>query len=175
MKLIIGLGNPGEKYMLTRHNAGFLFVDYLYDQAEIVKPWKFDKYANAELAEVTVGNNQITLVKPQTFMNRSGESVTKLAIRYSISPSDTFVAHDDLDIKLGDHKISLGKGPKLHNGVSSIESLWKTKEFWRIRIGVDNRTDPIPGETYVLQNFLSTEIKSLRNVFSSIENNVITA
>lgn len=166
MKLIVGLGNPGEKYALTRHNAGFLFVDYVYDKSnEVIKPWKFDKYANAEIAEIELNNTEILLAKPQTFMNRSGETATKLAINHSFLPSDVYVAHDDLDIKLGEFKISLGKGPKLHNGIKSIEEIWKTKEFWRIRLGVDNRTESISGESYVLASFAKEEIVLLDNTF----------
>ena len=177
MKLIIGLGNPGEKYKRTRHNAGFMFVDYLYEHAEVMKPWKFDKYAQAELAEVQLKTNsqkpKAILVKPQTFMNRSGETVTKLAIRFSVAPKDVYVAHDDLDFKLGEFKISLGKGPKLHNGITSVEEMWKTKEFWRVRIGVDNRTEPIPGETYVLSSFVGDEYNALQNSIKQISETFI--
>lgn len=173
MKLIIGLGNPGDKYILTRHNAGFLFVEDLYKKNEVIKPWKFDKYVNAEVAEISVNDKKLILAKPQTFMNRSGETVTKMAIKNLLSPTDLFVAHDDLDFKLGEFKISLGKGPKLHNGTKSIEKIWKTKEFWRIRIGVDNRTEPIPGEDYVLQNFLTDELTRLQNIFSDISERLV--
>lgn len=168
MKLLIGLGNPSDKYVLTRHNAGFMFVDYVYEHNEIIKPWKFDKYVNAEVAEISRNNKTIILAKPQTFMNRSGETAVKLIIRNTISPADVYVAHDDLDIKLGEYKVSLGKGPKLHNGISSIEELWKTKEFWRIRIGVDNRTEPIPGETFVLSNFSKEDLSLLDNTFEQL-------
>lgn len=176
MKLIIGLGNPGDEYKLTRHNAGFLFVDYLYENNEVIKHWKFDKYSNAEISEVTLHDTRYTLhvilAKPQTFMNRSGETVTKMAIKNLLSPADVYIAHDDLDIKLGEFKISLGKGPKLHNGISSIETIWKTKEFWRIRIGVENRTVPISGETYVLSNFQKEEIKLLQESFKVISHDI---
>ena len=172
MKLLIGLGNPGDKYVLTRHNAGFIFLDYMYDHNEIIKPWKFDKYVNAKVAEISRNNKTIMLAKPQTFMNRSGETAVKLIIRNTISPADVYVAHDDLDIKLGEFKVSLGKGPKLHNGISSIEDMWKTKEFWRIRIGVENRTEPIPGETFVLSNFSSGDLSLLDKTFFSMANNI---
>lgn len=172
MKLLIGLGNPGDKYTLTRHNAGFMFVDYLYDHNEISKPWKFDKYVNAEVAQIQLDTTEVLLAKPQTFMNRSGETAVKLVIRNTISPNDVYIAHDDLDIKLGEFKVSLGKGPKLHNGISSIEEMWKTKEFWRIRIGVENRTEPIPGETFVLSNFVKEELSLLDNTFKEIVNSV---
>lgn len=172
MKLIVGLGNPSEEYAKTRHNAGFMFIDYLYSQSEIVKPWKFDRYANSDISQVMLQGYshklQAILAKPQTFMNKSGITVVHLAIKHQIQPSDCYIAHDDLDIKLGEFKISLGKGPKLHNGTKSIEELWKTKEFWRIRIGVDSRTESIPGETYVLQNFRKEEFEILNSSFPTI-------
>lgn len=174
MKIIVGLGNPGEKYTLNRHNAGFMFVDYLYDNAEVLKPWKFDKYSNAEIAEINLQATsyklQAVLAKPQTFMNRSGLSVKQLATNYKLQATSCYVAHDDLDIKLGEFKISLGKGPKLHNGIASVEDIWKTKEFWRVRIGVENRTQPIPGETYVLSSFLPDEMGTLHDSFKHILN-----
>ncbi len=170
MKLIVGLGNPGEKYIHTRHNAGFMFVDYLYEKREVVKAWKFDKYVNAETSLVTNDKLEYLIVKPQTFMNRSGEAVTKLAIKYSVPPADVYIAHDDLDFPLGEFKISLGKGPKLHNGIRSIEEVWKTKEFWRIRLGVDNREAPISGETYVLSNFTENEMLTFTKTCEHIVN-----
>ncbi|HRN71267.1 MAG TPA: aminoacyl-tRNA hydrolase, partial [Candidatus Woesebacteria bacterium] len=94
-------------------------------------------------------------------------------IRYSLSPNEVYVAHDDLDIKLGEWKISLGKGPKLHNGITSIETVWKTKEFWRIRIGIENRTEPIAGESYVLQNFYHDEINILQESFKTISTDIL--
>lgn len=179
MKLVVGLGNPGEKYAKTRHNAGFMFVDFLYKNSEVIKPWKFDKYSNAEISEIELHATRYTLhvilAKPQTFMNRSGETVKKLMKNEElrIATQNVFVAHDDLDIKLGEFKVSLGKGPKLHNGISSIEEVWKTKEFWRIRIGVDNRSEPISGETYVLQNFHTDELSFIYNIFPVVKNQIL--
>lgn len=103
-------------------------------------------------------------------MNSSGEAVNKLANYYSLVPSALFVAHDDLDLPLGEYKIQKGVGPKLHNGINSIEQTLGSSDFWRIRIGVDNR-DPnnrIPGEDYVLQDFSKEEMESLKIVFKKI-------
>lgn len=168
MKLLVGLGNPGDKYIQTRHNVGFMFLDFMYEKSEVTKPWKFDKYMNAEIAQVTYKDTDFLLAKPQTFMNRSGETIKQLTTHYNLQPNDCYIAHDDLDFKLGDFKISLGKGPKLHNGITSIENMLRTKDFFRIRIGIDNRTAPIPGETYVLSNFTQEELRNLQDVFSSI-------
>ena len=181
MYLFIGLGNPGVEYHNNRHNAGFMFVDFLANKTN-ASPFKFDKYTNSELSTSSdilrtsdFGLRTIILVKPQTFMNRSGESVRKyfqshkkLAISHEL-----FVAHDDLDIPLGKFKIQKGVGPKMHNGIESIEKAIGTKDFYRIRIGVENRGEnKIPGETYVLQNFNNNEIQSIPDVFDNIYKNL---
>ena len=139
MILIAGLGNPGEKYAHTRHNVGFMFLDYLLSEVSPSPPWKFDTYTNAEITKTNSMKLHAILAKPQTFMNRSGESIRSIAKNNSLSPIDILVAHDDLDLELGNFKIQLGVGPKKHNGLSSIQDQLHTPDFWRIRIGVDNR------------------------------------
>lgn len=173
MNLIVGLGNPGEKYSHNRHNAGFLFTDYLNNQSAEVKPWKFDKYVDSEISildlQATDYQLQATIAKPRTFMNRSGRAVNELLKKNEISVENLIVIHDDLDMELGNFKIQKGTGPKVHNGLSSIESTLRRNDFWRIRIGVDNRQgQPIPGETYVLQNFTQDERKIIHELFPKI-------
>jgi PTH1 family peptidyl-tRNA hydrolase len=164
MYLLIGLGNPGEEYAKTRHNAGFMFVDYIAEKNNLT--FEYDKYFKAEIARMKIESEEIILAKPQTFMNRSGETVKQIVIRHSLTPDHVYVAHDDLDIKLGEYKISMGKGPKLHNGIRSIEEIWKTQDFWRIRLGIENRQGKkIDGVNYVLQNFESIEKSELTSLF----------
>ena len=150
MKLLVGLGNPGAKYTNTRHNIGFMFLDYLEQQQ------KLDK--------------QVKTLKPETYMNQSGMAVVKKLSFYKLQPADLIVIHDDLDLPLGEYKIQFGKGPKLHNGVESVEQAIGTKEFWRVRIGVDNRSleNRVPGDLYVLQNFLPEEKTKLLKLFPEI-------
>ena len=107
---------------------------------------------------------KLILAKPMTFMNDSGLAVQKLAAFYKLPATDIYVIHDDLDIGLGAYKIQKGIGPKVHNGVNSIEEKLGTKEFYRVRVGVDNREgeNRIPGEDYVLQNFRKEEKKVLK-------------
>ena len=167
MKLIVGLGNPGTEYQNTRHNVGFHFVDYLAEK--IVgsdSTWSNDQKINAHILK----SSNYIFVKPQTFMNRSGEAVQKLLQFYKKKPSDVLVAHDDLDILFGEYKISNGKGPKGHNGIKSLED-HIGKDFLRVRIGVENRNDDlrIPGVDYVLSQFTETERGSLGPLFTSIE------
>lgn len=145
MKLIVGLGNPGEKYKGNRHNVGYVFID------ELVK---------SKLPQNTV------VKKTGLFMNSSGEAVKKFTQENKIRPEDLYIVHDDLDIPLGGYKVQLGKGPKLHYGISSIEGSIGTSDFWRVRIGVDNRDieSRIPGEEYVLEDFTSDELAVLQTV-----------
>jgi PTH1 family peptidyl-tRNA hydrolase len=108
--------------------------------------------------------------KSDVFMNKSGGFVKKLVDKYKLNPSDLYIIHDDLDIPLGSYKIQLGTGPKVHNGVNSIESELGTKDFWRVRVGVDNRKpdDRVQGEEYVLQDFSEDERKTLDGVIEKI-------
>jgi PTH1 family peptidyl-tRNA hydrolase len=165
MKLIIGLGNPGTEYENTRHNVGFLFLDYFAQK----NSFKLNKKFSSEMLEIAQNNEKFILEKPQTFMNRSGEAVSKIKNFYKITNENIYVVHDDLDLRLGEFKIQKGIGPKLHNGILSIEEFLKGKDFYRIRIGVDNRTDvKIPGQEYVLGKFTKEENQRLLQVFDGI-------
>jgi len=168
MKLIVGLGNPGEKYLNNRHNVGFQFVDYLFNEftGSRVNGLNEDKYANSQFAKFVIDNEEIILAKPQTFMNNSGIAVKKLILKFGFRISDLIVIHDDLDIPFGKFHIQVGIGPQLHNGLESIEKHLKSKDFTRIRIGIDNRRKfgSIEGEAYVLHDFLPDEKKILEEL-----------
>ena len=153
MKLIVGLGNVGHEYKTTRHNVGFMFVDAISDLFSL----GFDKDGKHH-SDVARGSD-IFLVKPTTMMNSSGKAVSSIANFYKISPKDIYVVFDDLDIALGEYKIQKGKGPKDHNGLNSIYKKLGSKDFWHIRLGVENRGEGIkvPGEDYVLMPFTEDE------------------
>ncbi len=193
MHLIVGLGNPGEKYENNRHNAGFLFIDYLIknlqSQNSQLRPrasmgeanlkFKIDQYSKSEILRLDYDHNEIVIAKPQTFMNHSGRAVKHLTTNYQLLTTSLIIIHDDLDIPLGKFRIDLGRGPKLHNGITSIEQNLKTNNFWRVRIGVDNRPAYfetsvgsadrlIPGESYVLKNFHPEEKIILDELFPKI-------
>jgi peptidyl-tRNA hydrolase, PTH1 family len=147
MKLIVGLGNPGEKYENNRHNVGHIVIDVL------------EKLPNG-----------VTAKKTNVYMNDSGAEVKKLVNFYKVQANDLYIIHDDLDIPLGSFKIQKGKGPKVHNGVNDIEQVLGTPEFWRVRVGVDNR-DPenrTKGDQYVLADFNKEEEKVLKDVTQKI-------
>lgn len=170
MKVIVGLGNPGQKYHLNRHNVGFMMLDFILKSQNCDKNFNSENKLFTELCELEVNNERIILVKPTTFMNESGKAVSKVKSFYKISLSDIFIIHDDLDIKLGGYKIQKGKGPKVHNGITSIETSLGTTNFWRVRIGVDSRdvNNRVAGETYVLENFLHIELEKLNVLFKKI-------
>lgn len=178
MVLIVGLGNPGGKHEYTRHNVGWLVLDQLIREISNFKfliskqtpnlKLQFSKKFNAEVLRI----DNLILTKPQTFMNDSGVAVFALTSYFKVPTSKLHVIHDDLDIKLGEYKIQLGIGPKVHNGVNSIEEKLGAKDFWRIRIGVDNRSsaDRTPGEQYALQNFTDEERQILDKVIQKVVN-----
>ena len=166
MKLIVGLGNPGETYKNNRHNVGYMFIDYMVTllHGYIVKK-------NKNYLAIQPSNHvSFILTKPLAFMNLSGQAVKILIKNLKLKIKNLVVVHDDLDIPLGKFKIQKGIGPRLHNGIESIEKSLETKDFWRVRIGVDNR-DPkhwVGGETYVLQEFGTKEKKILQEIFPKI-------
>lgn len=165
MKLIIGLGNPGEEYSKNRHNVGFMWVDYAAQTWDLQPQFTYDKKSDSLVCEISNKDfDRIILVKPQTFMNASGESVRKIMDYYKIKADNIVVVHDDLDIHFGEYKMQKGVGPKVHNGINSIEQTIGTFDFTRIRIGIDNRNSAefrAKGKSYVLDNFTSDEMNQL--------------
>lgn len=170
MKLVIGLGNPGEKYKNNRHNIGFIVVNKLAEELGIVG-WDLSKGTKAEYSWGELGEERIELFKPQTFMNESGFSVKYAKKKHpNLKTSDIYIVHDDLDIKLGEYKIQLAKGPKDHRGLESVDAALGTNSYWHVRIGVDNRSAPnwIPGEKYVLQDFTKKEAFKVEEMTKSV-------
>lgn len=160
IKLIVGLGNVGKEYVRTRHNVGFMFVDMLTDQ------WQTDTALHAELSKIEVSNQKVILAKPTTFMNLSGSAVAAVSHYFKIEPQQILVVHDDLDIVLGEYKIHLGKGPKVHNGLGSIDQTIGAN-YWRLRMGIEDREQAgnksIPGASYALANFTVDQMKTLQS------------
>lgn len=171
MKLIAGLGNPGEKYQDTRHNIGFVTVDALAKKMAGAQ-WNLDKKFNSDVCDK---RPLALLVKPQTFMNSSGDAISKIARFYKVTTSDIWIIHDDLDIRLGEYKIEQGHGPKLHNGINSIEEKLGSESFLRIRIGVDAREsgNRVAGEEYVLQKFEEHERDVVIDVVEKVVDELI--
>ena len=165
-KLIVGLGNPGDKYQGTRHNVGFMFIDYVLEQ-------KFSEGVQGKKLKnsLVYTSDDVVYAKPQLYMNKSGSVVKELVKWFEIDiESELLVVHDDLDIQLGTYKLQYAKSPKLHNGIISVEQHLGTNKFWRLRIGIDNRKGKrIDGEKYVLQKFTQDEYEQLQTTFQEID------
>jgi len=167
VKLIIGLGNPGEKYTNTRHNLGYMVLDELLRKLTSVEEtiWQEDKKLNSLIAKI----DGFVLVKPQAFMNRSGLVVVKVANFYKIEVEDIWVVHDDVDLLLGKMKIRIGGAAAGHHGVESIIERLGTDQFVRFRLGIGHPREEVdfkrkPVEDYVLADFDTgekTKVKQL--------------
>src|SRR4030042_4069065 len=165
MILVVGLGNPGEKYRNSRHNLGFMVVDELarkmlsLAKTKWVENKKFD-------SQFIIFNSQFILIKPQTMMNASGFAVVKMSSFYKVKPEDIWVVHDDVDLTLGKIKIRLGGAAAGHHGVESIfQQLGKDKCVrFRLGIGHPGRGNDKLVERYVLQGFTSPEANEARQV-----------
>jgi len=134
LKLIVGLGNPGSEYTETRHNAGFWFVEEL--AAASGAQFRVEKKFHGEVAKIHVAGRDIWLLKPQTFMNRSGQAIKSLASFYRIEAENILVAHDELDLEVGVIKLKMGGGHGGHNGLRDTIAHLGTKNFHRLRIGI---------------------------------------
>ena len=161
IRMIAGLGNPGEEYAQTRHNAGFKAIDELARQANVTY-WK--NQAGAEVASIKVndaeaegGKREVILVKPQSYMNTSGGPISKLCAQYKVSVEELLVIHDELDIPAGDVRIKVGGGHAGHNGLRSIIDKMGSHDFSRVRVGIGNPPGRMPVADFVLKQLRSRE------------------
>lgn len=149
MKLIVGLGNPGEKYQKNRHNIGFLILEKIAQKKEIT--FRTESTYETRFAELRSLENRVKLVLPQTFMNDSGRAVEKTKNFWKVATGDIWVIHDDVDLEEDKIRIQLGGSSAGHKGAQSIIDHIGS-QFWRIRVGV-GRDEKIPTESWVLMNF----------------------
>jgi PTH1 family peptidyl-tRNA hydrolase len=154
MRLVVGLGNPGSRYARNRHNVGFMAVDAI---ARRHGSPGFRSRFKGELAEGPIGGERVLLLKPQTFMNLSGESVGEAARFFKILPSEIVVIHDEIDLRPGKLRVKIGGGSAGHNGLRSIDGVLGP-EYWRVRIGVGHPGIKELVQPYVLQNFSGEEL-----------------
>ncbi|MBV8778389.1 MAG: aminoacyl-tRNA hydrolase [Alphaproteobacteria bacterium] len=154
MRLIVGLGNPGLRYAKNRHNVGFVAVDAIARRHGF--PAFRDRF-KGELSEGVLAGERRLLLKPQTFMNESGEAVLAAASFYKIPPSEIVVIHDEIDLRPGKLRVKRGGGAAGHNGLRSIDARLG-QDYWRVRIGVGHPGVKELVQPYVLQNFTADEI-----------------
>jgi PTH1 family peptidyl-tRNA hydrolase len=134
IRLIVGLGNVGADYERTRHNAGFWFVDEIAAKARVA--FAHERKFQGDVARLRDASHELWLLKPTTYMNRSGQSVVALALYYKILPTQMLVVHDEVDLPPGTVKLKRGGGTAGHNGLKDIQAKLTTPDFWRLRIGV---------------------------------------
>ncbi|MFI3260790.1 MAG: aminoacyl-tRNA hydrolase [bacterium] len=157
MKLIIGLGNPGKKYENTRHNIGFKIIDNYLDN-----PLYKNKF-NADYVKMNLYGKDVIFVKPNTFMNLSGDSIIKFVKYFDIDINDILVIQDDLDMTVGKYKLKKSTSSGGHNGIKSIESVLNSKDFARLKIGILNeyKNNTID---FVLNNFSSEDMDTINAI-----------
>lgn len=188
MKIIIGLGNPGDKYKNTRHNAGFMFVDKLAQNPEIAPvnenlSFSLNKKLKSRIADTVKRGEKIILVKPETFMNVSGIAVSGVLAYYKAQISDVIVVYDDIDLLLGEARFRESGSSAGHKGVQNIIDQLGTNEFARIRIGirgelfesgvVPSPTSTIDTSSYVLENLSDGEMPILNRVIDKSSEKLI--
>ena len=156
IKLFVGLGNPGEQYVETRHNVGFWWIDFIGQNHKLSL-----KNSKKYFGEFSKHNEdgEVFFLKPSTFMNESGKSVQALAKFYKIEPEEILVIHDELDIQPGTAKLKLGGGHGGHNGLKSIQTSLGSNNFWRLRIGVGHPGDKSKVIGYVLNKPSKIEMR----------------
>ncbi len=160
MKLIVGLGNPGRKYKKTRHNIGFYLLDNYLN-----KP-KWSKKFNSEYVEMLINNKKVIFIKPQTYMNLSGNSVKMFVDYYKISLEDVLIIQDDKDLEFGKTRIKKDSSSGGHNGIESIIKSLGSQNFNRLKIGVGAQYS-ISTADFVLSNFSKIEIKFIQDNINS--------
>lgn len=168
-KLVIGLGNPGEEYKNHRHNIGFIIIDKLAQNLSL----KFDNNKKKSLfTRAKLNNTDFILLKPQTFMNISGESAIYISKFFNIKPEDIIVIYDDMDIPFGTFKIKKGGSSGGHNGIKSLIAQLQTDDFIRLRVGIGRPSFGKKVNDYVLSSFSKSERENIDN---DLGENVIEA
>ncbi|TSC88075.1 MAG: peptidyl-tRNA hydrolase, PTH1 family [Microgenomates group bacterium Gr01-1014_7] len=169
MKIIVGLGNPEDKYKSVRHNLGFMAVDKLVSSIKYEVLWEDNKKFKSQIARVSP---ELLVAKPQTYMNNSGMAVKLLADYYKVSPADIVIIYDELDLPLGKIKVRLGGAAAGHHGVESIIDALGTDQFIRVRLGIGNlRTQSsehkhahVNAEKFVLEPFMHSEKAQVKHM-----------
>ncbi len=173
MKILVGLGNPGKEYEWTRHNVGFLLVDYMSEKFDFGS-WKMKKNLECEMIDGKINNERIVLIKPMTYMNNSGRAVRRVVDFFDIDNSDLYICHDDMDLDFENIQIKMGGGTAGHHGLESIiQHLGGAGDFLRLRVGIGKTgkkvLDSSKGGKYVVGKFTDEEIKKMPEILNRIE------
>jgi PTH1 family peptidyl-tRNA hydrolase len=178
MKLIVGLGNPGKGYASSLHNVGFMCINYFAHKHKI----RFDRVqGKARIGRGEIAGTEVVVARPQTYMNRSGESVIRLVKKYKVKIDDLLVIYDDLDLPLGKVRIRAGGSSGGHKGVNSIISALDSQEFARLRVGIGRpiATEGLPEDTkadiitYLLSNLPAEEKKAINQILPRVSEAIL--
>lgn len=164
MKLIIGLGNFEDKYLFTRHNVGFMMVDFFVRGNG--QSFKVEKKLKSAIAKFRFNNEDVVVIKPLTYMNLSGEAISAVMNFYKIDVKDVLVIYDDISLDLGRVRFRNSGSDGGHNGIKSVVKHLGTKDFDRLKIGIGPQPN-IPSEAYVLQNFTKEELEKLIEIIKT--------
>lgn len=166
MKLIVGLGNVGREYENTRHNIGFVAIDYIAkkNNTEIIK----SKFGGL-FSKININDQQIILLKPQKFMNLSGMVIREYINYFNINIEDILIISDDLDLEIGSYKLKLKGGSGGHNGLKDIECNLNSKDYKRLKIGISNNKQ-IDTKNYVLGKFTKNDQEKLESIITDVNN-----
>ena len=170
IKVIVGLGNPGPQYKLTRHNAGFVFLDYL--AVSVGSAWSVNAQFQGETASFSANGDKLVLLKPMTFMNKSGYSVGKLLRFYNIKPEEMLVVHDELELAEGMVKLKRDGGHAGHNGLRDIIAHVDSRDFYRLRLGIGRPAQGSNIADYVLSRPSQVGMDILGNACSRMVRNI---
>ncbi len=167
MKIIAGLGNPDDKYKFTRHNIGFMALDFLAYKWNF--EFKFESKFNAQVAKISHNGESLVMVKPMTYMNLSGKAIQAVMSFYKVEKEDLLVIYDDIDMSLGQMRFRAKGSDGGHNGIKSIiNSLGNNNEFDRLKLGIGPQPN-MPSESFVLQNFTQEQLVDVKEVLKKTE------
>ena len=164
MKLIAGLGNVGDKYLFTRHNIGFMALDFFRELNNIGENFKFENKFNGHILKTNILGESIILVKPDTFMNLSGECIRKVFDFYKLDVKDILVVYDDISLNLGTLRFRSSGSDGGHNGIKNIIKMLGTNKFDRLKLGIGPQLPNQKSESFVLANFNSEQLDVVKKV-----------
>jgi PTH1 family peptidyl-tRNA hydrolase len=167
IRLVVGLGNPGLQYESTRHNVGYWFVELL--AARNGGQFRMENKFHGLVCRLLIAGRDLRLLKPTTFMNRSGQSLVSVVRYFDIAPEQVLVVHDELDLPVGTLRLKQGGGYAGHNGLRDIINVLGTREFWRLRIGIDHPGDRGEVVNYVLERAPRDDENRIRGAFDEAE------
>lgn len=166
MRVVVGLGNPGEKYRFTRHNIGYICIDEFAQRFGV--SFKYENKFKSQIAKIDYNGENLLLVKPETYMNLSGEAIRAIYDFYKLGIKDFLIIYDDISLNLGKMRFRASGSDGGHNGIKSIIQNLSTQEFDRLKIGIGPQPEKMPLEHYVLQNFSKEQIEALSPIVEKV-------